>query len=80
MNSTASTSDDTFETDDIYLGAYLLLCHCEKVGQRRVGPKKIIFQFRNPAGAIRTLREEYYTSRFHDFSGKVMAMKKLLGD
>lgn len=71
--------DDEIETDDIYLGAYFLLCGCSIAKTRKIGPK-ILWTFKNPAGSIHELRQAYYTGavgKLCDFAAKVVNMKQL---
>ncbi len=75
-------SNESYETDDIYLGAYFMLCGCNLVHKRKVG-QKVLFTFSNPAGSTVELRSQYYTGaigKLHDYAQKVVAMKQLLFD
>jgi hypothetical protein len=53
---------EEYETDDIYLAAYLNLAGCELVRRRKTG-NKVMFVFTNPAGPIKDLREAYYSNK-----------------
>jgi hypothetical protein len=73
---------ESYETDDIYLGAYFMLCGCHLDHKRRNG-QKVLFTFSNPTGSITELRSQFYmgaVGKLHDYSQKVVAMKQLLFD
>jgi hypothetical protein len=75
-------AENTYETDDIYLGAYFLLCGCSIARTRKIGPK-VLWNFMNPAGSISELRQAYYmgaTGKLCDYASKVVVMKQLCHD
>lgn len=61
--------EDPYETNDIYLAAYLSEAGCELKGRRKQG-HRIFFIFTNVAGSIAALREDFFSGR-----GKVVASK-----
>ena len=69
-----------YETDDIYLAAYFMLCGCIMEKRKKIG-NKVLFVFTNPAGSIQELREGYYSGKArvnpHQFQQQIIAMKKL---
>lgn len=69
-----------YETDDIYLAAYFMLCGCEMVKRKKLG-NKVLFVFTNPAGSMQDLREGYYSGKAkvnpHQYSTQVQAFKKM---
>ena len=77
------THTDPYETDDIYLAAYFLLCGCVMGKRRKVG-NKVIFVFTNPAGPMNDLREDYYSGkamvRANAYAMTVVSVKKLCFD
>jgi len=76
---TKDKDNDTMEIDDIYLGAYFMLCACELVSRRNIG-QKVLFTFKNPAGSIQDLRRAYYigaTGKLNEYAQKVVTMKQL---
>jgi hypothetical protein len=77
--STESTEDNSYETHDIYLAAYLKICGCT-FKQRRHG-QRVFFIFTNTAGSVKELREAYYQGIAkvspHQFSQEIMAFKQL---
>ncbi len=71
--------ENTLETDDIYLGAYFMICSCELVSTRNIG-QKVLFTFKNPAGSMSELRKAYFmgaTGRLNEYAQKVITMKQL---
>lgn len=74
---------DEYETHDIYLAAYLMICGCTLLRQRRQGPRKY-FIFTNPAGSVKEMREAYYsgtgTVKAHQYAQQVIAVKQLCFD
>lgn len=72
--------NDEYETDDIYLSAYLMISGCTLERRRKIGAK-VLFVFTNAGGSIKDLREAYYAGKArvnpHQFSQQVVAMKKL---
>lgn len=82
-NTNLKTETETFETDDIYLGAFFQLCGCIMERKRKQG-NKVFFIFSNNAGSMKELRELYYTGKTtvkpHEFSQQVIAMKRLCFD
>ncbi len=63
------SQEETYETHDIYLAAYLSQASCELKGRRKQG-HRVFFIFTNVGGSIQSLREDYYSGR-----GKVVACK-----
>lgn len=72
--------DLEYETHDIYLAAYFMVCGCTLARQRRQGPR-VYFIFTNPAGSMKELREAYYSNKgnvkAHMYAQQVIAMKQL---
>jgi hypothetical protein len=72
-------NDTELETDDIYLGAYFMLCKCTIKSTRRIG-SKVLWTFINSAGSIIELRQAYYMGAIGnlcDYAQKVVQMKQL---
>lgn len=71
---------EEYETDDIYLSAYLQIAGCVMERRKKVG-NKVVFVFTNPAGSIKDLREAYYSNkamvRANQFAQQVRDMKQL---
>lgn len=80
MPSNTNINNEGYETDDIYLAAYLKLCGCVMDNRRRVGTK-VIFMFSNPAGVpVSELRDQYYSGaqgKLYDYAHEIMRMKQL---
>ncbi len=76
-------TQDQYETDDIYLASFFLVCNCVLEKRRKVG-NKVYFVFSNPAGSIKTLREDYYSGkamvRANVYAQCLINTKKLLFD
>lgn len=75
--------DVEYETHDIYLAAYLMICGCTLLRQRRQGPRKY-FIFTNPGGSVKEMREAYYAGtgmvKAHQYAQTVIAVKQLCFD
>ncbi len=71
---------EEYETDDIYLAAYLNLAGCDLVRRRRIG-QKVMFVFTNSAGPIKDLRSAYYSNqavvKANLFAQQVVSFKQL---
>jgi len=71
---------EEYETDDIYLAAYLSIAGCVMERRRKIG-NKVMFVFTNPAGPIKDLREAYYSNKAMvkacQFAQQVVNMKQL---
>ncbi len=76
-------NNESYETDDIYLAAYFLICGCTMDKRRKVG-NKVMFVFSNPAGPMNDLRENYYSGkamvRANAYSQTIISCKKLCFD
>ncbi len=72
---------DEYETDELYLAAYLKISGCVIERRRKVG-NKVIFVFSNKAGSMIQLREDFYSDKAmvpaHRFSLELQSLKKLL--
>lgn len=55
-------TDKEYETHDIYLAAYLKICGCDLVRQRRQG-QRVFFIFTNKGGSMSGVREDYFAGR-----------------
>lgn len=56
-----SDEKETMVVNDIYLAAYLSLAGCKLVRRYREG-RRVQFEFSNPAGSIRALRDAFYSN------------------
>ena len=76
-----SEQEEIFECHNIYLAAYLSECGCELSGRRKQG-HRVFFQFKNIAGSVQTLREDYFSGKGKvtacKFADAIMKMKELL--
>lgn len=76
-------SEETLETHDLYLAAYLMLSGCVLVRKRSQGIRQF-FIFSNPGGSIKELRDAYFSGtasvKPHDYAQKLIACKQLLFD
>ena len=74
---------DEYETDDIYLAAYLQIAGCVMERRRKIG-NKIMFVFSNKAGPVKDLREAYFSNKgtvlAYQYSQQVKAFKQLCFD
>jgi hypothetical protein len=72
--------NDDYETDDIYLAAYLMLAGCQLLRRRKQGVK-VYFIFVNPGGTMNEMREAYFSGKAsvkpHDYAQKIIAVKNL---
>ena len=70
----------TYETDNIYLAAYLHVSGCTMEKRRKVG-RKVYFEFKSD-NSIEDLRESYYVGRAQinasQFAQQIQAFKKLV--
>jgi hypothetical protein len=60
-------NEEDFETNDIYLAAYLKISGCDYDRRRREGAR-VFFVFSNKAGSVLDMREAYFAGK-----GKVVA-------
>jgi hypothetical protein len=75
--------EETYETTDIHLAAYLSLAGCVLARRRRLGAR-VFFVFTNSGGPISSLREDYYANRAmvsaHRFAQEIQSYKQLCFD
>jgi len=75
-----TSTNNEYETHDIYLAAYLMVSGCDLVRRRRQGAR-VYFVFQNKAGPIEELREAYYSGRAKvvaiRFAQEIISMKQL---
>jgi hypothetical protein len=74
---------EEYETDDIYLAAYFMICGCVMERRKKLG-NKVLFIFTNPGGSIKDLREAYYSGKAKvsaiQFQHQIVSCKKMCFD
>ena len=63
------TQEETYETHDIYLAAYLSEAGCDFKGRRKQG-HRVYFNFSNVGGSMAVMREDFFCGK-----AKVVASK-----
>lgn len=69
--------NDVFETDEIYLVAYLMMKGCVMTNTKRMG-SKVLFMF-SQENDPKSHRRDFYSGKgsFHEYSQRVIAAKKM---
>lgn len=80
---TNDNNDKEFETNDIYLAAFLKISGCQMIRRRRQ-INRIYFVFVNPAGSIQELRMAFFSGQAkvpaYQYSQDIIAFKQMCYD